>query len=226
MGTEERKARERLLRKKQILSAAIELIDERGFDKVTMDDIAGQAELSKGTLYIYFENKTMLFRAIRKEALQEIQQRFLRILQEDLPGMEIVQKMGRDFLDFIDEHPVHTHAIAIFEPLKKCAPENLTPESEPVEKELLLLMTRALQTGIQDGSIRTNLPPKIMAVQIGMMMRGLMQTCVSEPGKTVLDILKQHRIHTKSLMQQFICNFLSQIDMDYNQKQRKTNKND
>ena len=70
MGTSERKERERKRRKNQILNAAISLIEEKGFDKTTMDEIAEQTELSKGTLYLYYNDKASLFQAIKKRALQ------------------------------------------------------------------------------------------------------------------------------------------------------------
>ena len=44
-------------RKDQILDAASEVFIERGFQKARMDDIAQEAELSKGALYWYFKSK-------------------------------------------------------------------------------------------------------------------------------------------------------------------------
>lgn len=61
MGIVERKEREKKLRKEQILEAARKLFQERGFLNVTMSDIAESAELSIGTLYIYFKNKDDIY---------------------------------------------------------------------------------------------------------------------------------------------------------------------
>lgn len=61
MGIVERKEREKKLRKEQILEAARRLFQERGFLNVTMSDIAEGAELSIGTLYIYFKNKDDIY---------------------------------------------------------------------------------------------------------------------------------------------------------------------
>ena len=57
MGILERKERERERRRQQIIVAAKKVFSEKGFNKATMDDIAGEAELSPGTLYLYFKNK-------------------------------------------------------------------------------------------------------------------------------------------------------------------------
>ena len=39
----------------------------QGFEGASMDDIASKAGVSKGTLYVYFENKERLFAAIVEE---------------------------------------------------------------------------------------------------------------------------------------------------------------
>ncbi|NOJ28264.1 MAG: hypothetical protein DA330_09675 [Nitrososphaera sp.] len=50
--------------KERIINAAIESFSQTGFDRTKMDDIAKSLDLSKGTLYLYFESKEDLFMAI------------------------------------------------------------------------------------------------------------------------------------------------------------------
>lgn len=61
MGITERKKREKDQRKELILEAARRTFQERGFLNVTMSDIAEAAELSIGTLYLYFKNKEDIY---------------------------------------------------------------------------------------------------------------------------------------------------------------------
>lgn len=51
-------------RQAQILEAALTVFAEKGFHKATIRDIARQAGIADGTVYIYFENKTALLMAI------------------------------------------------------------------------------------------------------------------------------------------------------------------
>ncbi|WNS45908.1 TetR/AcrR family transcriptional regulator [Paenibacillus sp. MMS20-IR301] len=44
-------------KRKQILQAAFRALAERGYDAVTLQTIADQAEVSKGVVHYYFENK-------------------------------------------------------------------------------------------------------------------------------------------------------------------------
>lgn len=51
------RARQKEKRKQAIMAAAARLFQERGFDPTAMEDIAGAAELSVGTVYNYFRSK-------------------------------------------------------------------------------------------------------------------------------------------------------------------------
>src|SRR3954451_14693264 len=46
----------------EILDAALAVFGEAGFARAKLDDVARQAGVSKGTLYLYFESKETLFR--------------------------------------------------------------------------------------------------------------------------------------------------------------------
>ena len=53
----------------RIIQSAIECFSKNGFDRTRMDDISLLAELSKGKLYNYFDNKEDLFNAICEDSL-------------------------------------------------------------------------------------------------------------------------------------------------------------
>ncbi|MDH5649796.1 MAG: TetR/AcrR family transcriptional regulator, partial [Gammaproteobacteria bacterium] len=51
----------------EIVDAALTLFVERGFAATRLDEVAREAGISKGTLYLYFKNKEDLFRAVVQE---------------------------------------------------------------------------------------------------------------------------------------------------------------
>jgi AcrR family transcriptional regulator len=51
-------------RKKQILDAATRVFAQKGFHEARMEDIANEAGLSKGTIYLYFKSKDDVIAAI------------------------------------------------------------------------------------------------------------------------------------------------------------------
>ena len=56
-------------RPQEILEAALALFAEKGFAATRMDDIAERARVSKGTIYLYFDGKEAVFRALVREML-------------------------------------------------------------------------------------------------------------------------------------------------------------
>jgi len=70
MSIRERKEREKKLRKDSILNAAEKLFFRRGLDTVTIEEIANEAELAKGTIYRYFKNKDELILTITLKAVR------------------------------------------------------------------------------------------------------------------------------------------------------------
>ncbi len=105
MGIIERREREKERRKQQIIVAAKRVFLENGFNKATMEDIAKEAELSAGTLYLYFKNKHELYASITMSILQFINMRLTHIKSEKShlspeEKLEIVKQIMLDAYDF------------------------------------------------------------------------------------------------------------------------------
>ncbi len=69
MSTRARREREKQERRQSILEAAREVFFEEGFHRATVDMVATRAEVSKGTVYIYFDSKETLLADLLLEGL-------------------------------------------------------------------------------------------------------------------------------------------------------------
>lgn len=72
--------------KGKIIQAAIATFSKYGYDKTRMEDIAKNAKLSKGTLYLYFKSKEKLFYAISENSIIELKEQLSKLFskKEDL----------------------------------------------------------------------------------------------------------------------------------------------
>jgi len=66
---EPRWSRRKEARPEEITAAALELFVERGYAATRLEDVAARAGVSKGTVYLYFDNKEELFKAVVREGL-------------------------------------------------------------------------------------------------------------------------------------------------------------
>jgi AcrR family transcriptional regulator len=61
--------RRKTARPQEILDAALACFAEHGFAATRMEDIAGRAGVTKGTIYLYFENKEAVFKTLARESI-------------------------------------------------------------------------------------------------------------------------------------------------------------
>ncbi|GHO71906.1 putative transcriptional regulator [Ktedonobacter sp. SOSP1-52] len=73
-------------RETQILRAAAAVIIRQGYDKTTISDIAEEAGVSRGTVYLYFKGKEELFEALLYWEWMQYAQTWLEALESDPRG--------------------------------------------------------------------------------------------------------------------------------------------
>jgi AcrR family transcriptional regulator len=78
MAIHERQLRDRERRRQQIIAASKRVFISKGV-KATIKDIAEEAELSPGTLYIYFKNKDELYASLSIRILKHLNLRLQRV---------------------------------------------------------------------------------------------------------------------------------------------------
>jgi AcrR family transcriptional regulator len=61
----------KLHRQEEILAAAFEVFAAHGYEAARIDDVARQAGIAKGTIYLYFRDKGHLFRAVVRSLVQK-----------------------------------------------------------------------------------------------------------------------------------------------------------
>ena len=66
-----RRREQKLHRQEEILAAAFEVFAAHGYEATRIDEVARQAGIAKGTIYLYFRDKEQLFRAVVRSLVQK-----------------------------------------------------------------------------------------------------------------------------------------------------------
>lgn len=91
---EGRWTRRKNARPAELLAAALDLFVDRGFAATRLDDVARRAGVSKGTLYLYFESKEELFKAVIRGGLVPAIERGERMVDEHTGSLaELLEKI-------------------------------------------------------------------------------------------------------------------------------------
>lgn len=183
MPTSDRKKRERELRREEILDATETLIQHQGFEAVRMDDIAAKAEVSKGTVYLYFKNKVELAMALHNRGVKALHAELSEEIVKEGSGLEILQRMHYCFLRFARQNPHFFKSVMYiesigFQAIKELKGTDTMNEIQQLDQSLFNYIRRAVQIGIQDGSIDSCFDPTQVSFQIMAATRGLLQQII------------------------------------------------
>ena len=155
LSTAERRAREKAQRRKEILNAARQEFFERGFHRPTVDDVAARAEVSKGTIYLYFESKEGILAHLLLEGLDLlIKEMGAACNPEPSAGAECaLQDLANAYLGFCQSHPSYFRLIVAFD--RGRFEESISPElhQQVMNKSLqgLTLLAENIEQGTAAG---------------------------------------------------------------------------
>jgi len=102
MGIYERKQREKAQRKLEIINAARKVFSNKGFNTATIEEIALEAELSPGTLYLYFKSKEELHTSLSIDILKLLADEIQKVVKQDIPVEGKIEKFLDVFIDVYD----------------------------------------------------------------------------------------------------------------------------
>lgn len=97
-----------------ILQAALELIAEQGFHGAPMAMVADRAGVGTGTIYRYFENKDLLITELYRDLEQKLKGVLMEGYLPEKPIRERFMHLGREFLRYCIENPLHFRYIEQF----------------------------------------------------------------------------------------------------------------
>ncbi len=176
MGIAERKEREKQQRRSDIIDAAERIFFSRGFDSPTMDDIAAEAELSKGTLYLYFRSRDDLQFAIFMRGSDILMGIMNKNLSDESDGYTNLLTLAGSFVRFSREYRDYFKLFMHFESSRM---NDLNIDYKQIqvylkEQSPLALVSQEVQRGISDGSLREDLSPEVFSATLWSQMLGVL----------------------------------------------------
>jgi len=161
LGITERKEREKEHRKEEILDAAQKVFFEKGLMVATMDEIAEAAELSKGTLYLYYKSKEDLYLGVMMRGMETLYSMCENIIASD---SSIVQKLVK-FIEIYKEFYYTNRSFfrmshfAQTPQFHKQVSEEMRQTCNIQSGKLWNLIDVVLKQGMEEGLLRSDLHP-------------------------------------------------------------------
>jgi AcrR family transcriptional regulator len=196
----ERRLEEKDRRRNEILDAAETVAASAGIDALTMDQVARRARISRALLYVYFKDKSDLHFGLCERALALLQSRFEQAIARHGTGLEKITAMGRAYVAFSSEFPVHFEALARFQAheVGDTAATGCVAACFAAGERVHQIMFAAIETGQRDGSIAADAgPPVAIAMTMWGFMHGIIQLVTTKSG-----LLGEYGLNARTLVDQ------------------------
>lgn len=92
-------------RQHQILDAASSLFKARGYDQTSIDDIAREADIARGTVFYNFESKEDIVFALRFRSVDEAKERALDLLAAGTPALKCIENFLVEVAQWTEKNP-------------------------------------------------------------------------------------------------------------------------
>ncbi len=157
-------------RPQQILEAALRVFQRDGFRRATVDDVAREAGITKGTVYLYFDSKEALFIATVRAQFRRVFDLLPAISLEDGEDPEqTTRRVGKEFM-----RALMTEEVAVALPMILAEAPHLPAIKRIYQEEILpragMQLAQLLEAGMAMGFVRKMDPVIAARCLFGMFM--------------------------------------------------------
>lgn len=196
MGIAERKSREREDRRRNILELTKGLVLEKGVDALSMQDIADAAELSKATLYLYFQSKESLFMEILDEATKSFCAYVEDRIDPEATGIEALNALWSSYIGLFGESEDIIILTGIMRTITPAAPLDSRgddgtagddgiagddPPSGASHARMRSLIAAILERGRRDGTLDPAMDPRRLSRTVIMIAMAIIDNVARLP---------------------------------------------
>ena len=168
MGILERKEREKEHRREEILDAAQHVFFEKGLYVATMDEIAEEAELSKGTLYPYYKSKEDLYLAVMMRGMEILRDMFTEVAQSGESAAKMLVALGNAYVSYFSTQREYFRMIHFLQTpqFHKQVTDDMKTSCGILNRHVWDPVNGILQRCIDEGVLRKDLNP----VELGIIL--------------------------------------------------------
>ncbi|OPY28953.1 MAG: DNA-binding transcriptional repressor FabR [Methanocella sp. PtaU1.Bin125] len=176
MSTAERKEKEKTARRAAIVNAAERLFASKGYGGVAMDDVAREAQLAKGTLYLYFDNKDSLYLAVAVRGAVILRDMMARGVAREVRGIDKACATGVAYYEFSKQHPFYFHVLTDAGPAGRPGDSAIRQELAALAADCTKIAADAVRSGVADGTIDPEAEPHKTATFLIESARAMIRT--------------------------------------------------
>ncbi len=183
------KTKGKVLRKQEIMEAALDLFSKRGFHNTTMAQVAQRAGVGVGTLYQHFQGKEELYHSLLEEKCTRLLNTLLALVKEEDSTEENLERLLTAQIDFVEKHRSFfklylSEQLATLEAVR----EKLGLKADVIYARFFQLFQGIMDQGVKRGELR-DLP----SVHLTRAYMGILNSFFFDWLKGNLDSLRENQ---------------------------------
>ncbi len=176
MSIKELKEKEKENRRNYITDSAENIFFQRGYDDVSMNDIAKEVGISRTALYLYFKNKEDIYLAIVVRGMKIINNLYKEGIKNGKNGFEKIGNIGKSYFKFYRDFPDYYKLCIPFDSQRFSEIDSdYMDEYTILSGNALKMMCKSVEEGIEDGSLRPDLNPLVVSIFLATTSRQLLK---------------------------------------------------
>lgn len=157
----------------QILDAATKLFSEHGVHAASMSQIAKEADLSKATIYHYFESKEALVEALVAQVFETEQPEFQQLITGDSPAAERISSYAAQLANLLGSNPLMYSIIA-----ELYLQASRLPSVQHIIQNYFERYVEGFEQIVQQGIERGELRAELNAHETSVAITSLIEGCI------------------------------------------------
>lgn len=158
-------------KKQRIMEAAVRLFRARQFHELTLDEVATEADVGKGTIYLYFTDKDDLFFQTAVAGFDEMCERLRASATDGASFRDRLVQASETISDFFRERrPLFRMILAEGERTLGRG-KSLRQRWSEQRKKMTAIVAGIVMHGVESGEVRGDVPAEIMAEYLLGMLR-------------------------------------------------------
>lgn len=186
--------------KRKLYEIAEKMFMERNFSDVNIEDITGEAGITKGAFYVHFESKDALIALLITDYASRADtdyKTFVETLPDDMPASSVLLALSEKIADTLSNTIGCENMKKVYQML--LAGTMGTEAVNGYGRELYVLFYSILQKGVQRGELTSSLPLEVLSRHFVMAIRGVSyEWCVRHPD---FDLKEQAIEHCRLLIE-------------------------
>jgi AcrR family transcriptional regulator len=165
----ERMERKKMQKRMAILDKAEKLIAKKGYWDMTIDEVAAEADVAKGTVYLYFNSKEAVCAAVMARVIANMNTYIRQRLENVDGGSRRVQLFGNAVFEWAASNPEKMRVLDNASSLRfKDPSDENVQEMLRMDNEQIQIMRDNYRQAIEEGSIRPDIDPMPTAIFMRM----------------------------------------------------------